>query len=166
MNGWCFHEDVWMIRLSFRAEGEHFTIQPWWATATGGSYMDSILLVRIWWCVEHEACFCGFSSLSTIVTKSFILDAGKGPAFGKKKPFNYIQKPFMTETTLYGKYEIISTIAGPSLLPSSKIELFATVVKGFQLYFRCWRQPISTFDYNVWQQKKFTWRKQLSSSSN
>ena len=56
----------------------------------------------------------------------------------------------MTETTLYGKYEIISTIAGPSLLLSSKIELFATVVKGFQLYFRCWRQPISTFDYNVW----------------
>ena len=72
----------------------------------------------------------------------------------------------MTETTLYGKYEIISTIAGPSLLLSSKIELFATVVKGFQLYFRCSRQPISTFDYNVWQQKKFTWRKQLSSSSN
>ena len=107
MNGWCFHEDVWMIRLSFRAEGEHFTIQPWWATATGGSYMDSILLVRIWWRVEHEACFCGFSSLSTIVTKSFILDAGKGPAFGKKshliifKSHSWRKQPSMVNMKSY-----------------------------------------------------------------
>ena len=37
------------------------------------------------------------------------------------------------ETALYGNYKIIFTIAGSSLLLSSKIELFATVVKGFQL---------------------------------
>ena len=37
------------------------------------------------------------------------------------------------ETALYGNYKIIFTISGFSLLLSSKIELFATVVKGFQL---------------------------------
>ena len=57
--------------------------------------------------------------LSIIITKSFILDVGKG--FGLAKLIS-IQKLFMTETALNGNYKITYTITG------SKIELFATVV--------------------------------------
>ena len=39
----------------------------------------------------------------------------------------------LSETALYRNSKIIVTIVGLSLLLSTKIELFATVVKGFQL---------------------------------
>ena len=77
--------------------------------------------------------------LSAIVTNISILDIGKGPALAKlifvwqKKPFNSIQKLFMTETDLYGYCKITFTIAASSLLLSFKIQLFATVVEGFYL---------------------------------
>ena len=39
----------------------------------------------------------------------------------------------MTETAIYGNYKIIFTIAGSSLLLSSRIDFLATIVKCFQL---------------------------------
>ena len=74
--------------------------------------------------------------LSTIVTESSILYVCKGLSsiklilFDKKKASNSIQELFMTETALYRNCKIIFTIAGFSLLLSSKILLFAT--GGFQ----------------------------------
>ena len=75
--------------------------------------------------------------LSTIVTEIFTLDICKGLGLVKlffvrqKNSSNSIQKLFMTETSLNANYKIIFIIAGSSLLLSSKIELFATIVKGF-----------------------------------
>ena len=81
--------------------------------------------------------------LSTIVTTSFILDVGKGFGLGILiflfsflnffLTLNSIQKLIMAETALNDNYKIIFTITGSSFLLSSKIELFARVVKDFQL---------------------------------
>ena len=50
-----------------------------------------------------------------------------------KKPSYLIQKLFMTEAALYSNYKMTFTIVGSSFLLSSTIEVFANVVKGFQL---------------------------------
>ena len=81
--------------------------------------------------------------LSIIVTTSFILDVGKGSGLGILiflfsflnffLTLNSIQKLIMAETALNDNYKIIFTITGSSFLLSSKIELFARVVKDFQL---------------------------------
>ena len=72
--------------------------------------------------------------LSNIVTKSFILDVGKGLDFAKRsKPSNSVQKLFIKETAFNCYYKMIFTTAESNLLLSFKIELFAAVVKGFQL---------------------------------
>ena len=74
-----------------------------------------------------------------MITKNCIVDVDKGPDLSKlvfvwqKKPFNSVQKLFMSETVLKGNYKIIFTTARSSLPLSSKIKLFATVVKDFQL---------------------------------
>ena len=107
-------------------------------TPTGKPYLSSALqfsengnLVLV--AMEVSSC-----QLSTIVTKGFVLDTGKAPGLAKlvfiwqKKTRNLIQKLFKTETALYGSYEIMFTIAGSTLLLSSKIDLFMIVVKGFQ----------------------------------
>ena len=55
-------------------------------------------------------------------------------AFCLTKKLSYLtQKLFMMETALYGNYKITFTTAGSSFLLSSTIEVFANVVKGFQL---------------------------------
>ena len=50
-----------------------------------------------------------------------------------KKPAYLIQKLFMMEAALYSNYKITLTIAGSSFLLSYTIEVFANIVKGFQL---------------------------------
>ena len=76
-----------------------------------------------------------------------------------KKGSNSIQKLLMTKREVYRNDGIILTIAGLSLILSSKIRLFATVFKSFQMeiivkkisILEFGSNPGSTSDYNNWK---------------
>ena len=86
-----------------------------------------------------------------------------------KKGSNSIQKLLMTKREVYRNDEIIFTIAGLSLILSSKIGLFATVVKSFQMEIIIKKISALEFGSNpdpplitIFGKRISTWRKQLS----